>query len=205
MPSSVAEASAVSASQNAKLVPRCSLPSERISSFMRVSARKGYASPRGRTPSERNRDEEAKRIRDAKRGTANNTSAELREALKSITGGKGPDVVFDPVGGRFAEPAFRSIGWRGRYLVIGFAAGEIPKIPLNLALLKGCSIVGVWIGGLQARDPAANTALLDEIMSMLVAGRVKPCVSAVYPLERVADALNDLKHRRAVGKIVITP
>ena len=135
----------------------------------------------------------------------NYESENLREAIKRLTGDRGVDVVYDPVGGKYSEPAIRGMAWGGRYLVVGFAAGDIPKIPLNLPLLKGCSLVGVWIGGLQVRDPKANTALLDEVMSLLVAGRVKPCVSAVYPLERVADALNDLKNRRVVGKIVVTP
>lgn len=129
----------------------------------------------------------------------------LRDAVKRLTGDQGVDVVYDPVGGDYAEPALRGMAWGGRYLVVGFAAGAIPKIPLNLALLKGCSIVGVWIGGLQARDPAANSRFLDELMNMVQAGTLKPCVSAAYSLDHTVDALNDLKSRKVTGKIVIVP
>lgn len=135
----------------------------------------------------------------------NYQSENLRDAIKRLTGDKGFDMVYDPVGGDYAEPAVRGMAWGGRYLVVGFAAGGIPKIPLNLALLKGCSIVGVWIGGLQARDQATNSRLLDEIMAMVQAGTLKPCVSAAYPLDHTVDALNDLKKRKVTGKIVIIP
>ncbi len=135
----------------------------------------------------------------------NYQTGNLRDEIKRLTGDRGVDVVYDPVGGQYADPAMRSMAWGGRYLVVGFATGEIPKIPLNLALLKGASIVGVWIGGLQARAPATNSRLLDELMAMVQAGTLRPCVSAAYPLDRTADALNDLKNRKVTGKIVITP
>jgi len=129
---------------------------------------------------------------------------DLREALKRFTGGDGVDVAFDPVGGKYSEPAVRSMAWKGRYLVVGFAAGEIPKIPLNLALLKGCSIVGVFWGEFARRERDLNVANLKELTEWLRAGKIKPLVSATYPLERAADALNDLMNRNVRGKVVLT-
>ena len=128
---------------------------------------------------------------------------DLREALKRLTGGDGVDVAFDPVGGKYSEPAVRSMAWKGRYLVVGFAAGEIPKIPLNLALLKGCSIVGVFWGEFARRERDLNIANLKELTEWLSAGKIKPLVSATYPLERAADALNVLMNRKVRGKIVL--
>ena len=128
---------------------------------------------------------------------------ELREALKRLTGGDGVDVAFDPVGGKYSEPAVRSMAWKGRYLVVGFAAGEIQKIPLNLALLKGCSIVGVFWGEFARRERDLNVANLKELTGWLGAGKIKPLVSATYPLERAADALNDIMNRNVRGKIVL--
>ena len=128
---------------------------------------------------------------------------DLREALKRLSGGDGVDVAFDPVGGKYSEPAVRSMAWKGRYLVVGFAAGEIPKIPLNLALLKGCSIVGVFWGEFARRERALNVANLKELTGWLSAGKIKPLVSATYPLERAADALNDLMNRKVHGKVVL--
>ena len=129
---------------------------------------------------------------------------DLREALKRFTGGDGVDVAFDPVGGKYSEPAVRSMAWKGRYLVVGFAAGEIPKIPLNLALLKGCAIVGVFWGEFARRERDLNVANLKELTEWLRAGKIKPLVSATYPLERAADALNDLMNRNVRGKVVLT-
>ena len=129
---------------------------------------------------------------------------DLREALKRFTGGDGVDVAFDPVGGKYSEPAVRSMAWKGRYLLVGFAAGEIPKIPLNLALLKGCSIVGVFWGEFARRERDLNVANLKELTEWLRAGKIKPLVSATYPLERAADALNDLMNRNVRGKVVLT-
>ncbi len=128
---------------------------------------------------------------------------DLREAVKRLTDGKGVDVVYDPVGDRFAEPAFRSLGWRGRYLVIGFAGGEIPRIPLNLALLMERSIVGVFWGEFTRRDPKANAANMREVMQWILGGRLKPLVSAAYPLERATEALVALMNRQVLGKVVL--
>jgi NADPH2:quinone reductase len=130
---------------------------------------------------------------------------DLRDAVRAATGGKGPDVIYDPVGGKFAEAAFRSIGWRGRYLVVGFANGEIPALPWNLALLKGASIVGVFWGEFAKREPQNNAAAIAEMMGWMKEGKIKPLVSKTYTLEQTAQALIDLRERRATGKLVILP
>ncbi len=130
---------------------------------------------------------------------------DLREAIKRETAGNGPDVIYDPVGGQYAEPAFRSIAWRGRYLVIGFANGEIPRLPLNLALLKGASIVGVFWGAYTTREPDRFAADLTEMFGRIAAGELRPHISRRYPLAEGARALEDLMHRRAIGKLVIVP
>lgn len=135
----------------------------------------------------------------------NYATQDLRAALKEATGGKGPDVIYDPVGGVYAEPAFRSIGWRGRYLVIGFANGEIPRLPWNLALLKGASIVGVFWGDFARREPKANMAAMRQMMGWMAEGKIRPRVSARYPLHDVPAALNALASRQATGKVVIVP
>ena len=137
--------------------------------------------------------------------TINYSREDLREAIKSATGGKGLDVVYDPVGGGYAEPALRSMAWRGRYLIIGFANGEIPKLPLNLPLLKEVSLVGVFWGESARRDPRANLAGMRELMSWLDAGKIKPHISARYPLADTAQALNDMAARKVTGKVVILP
>ena len=128
---------------------------------------------------------------------------DLREAVKRLTAGKGVDVVYDPVGGKFSEPALRSMAWNGRHLVVGFAAGDIARIPLNLALLKGCSIVGVFSGGFANHEPEKNRANLAEIARLLEQGKLKPLVSASYPLERAAEALNQMMNRKVQGKAVL--
>ncbi|KAA0084046.1 NADPH:quinone oxidoreductase family protein [Trinickia soli] len=130
---------------------------------------------------------------------------DLRERLRELTDGRGPEVIYDPVGGAFAEPAFRSIGWRGRYLVVGFASGEIPKLPLNLALLKGASIVGVFWGEFAKREPQRNAQAFEELVHWLREGRLRPHISARYRLEETPRALADMAQRRVTGKIVITP
>ncbi|GAC1429704.1 MAG: NADPH:quinone oxidoreductase family protein [Burkholderiaceae bacterium] len=135
----------------------------------------------------------------------NYSSEDLREAIKRTTNGRGPDVIYDPVGGIYTEPAFRSIAWRGRYLVVGFANGEIPKLPLNLTLLKGASLVGVFWGDFARREPASNLAAMQELMHWLEAGRIKPHVSARYALADTAAALNDMAARKVTGKVVIEP
>ena len=135
----------------------------------------------------------------------NYATQDLRAAIKEATNGLGPDVVYDPVGGIYAEPTFRSIGWRGRYLVIGFANGEIPKLPWNLALLKGASIVGVFWGDFVRREPKANAASLQQMMGWIAEGKLKPLVSARYSLADTVVAFNALANRQATGKIVIVP
>jgi NADPH:quinone reductase len=136
--------------------------------------------------------------------TINYAVDDLRERIKALTGGTGPDVVFDPVGGPFTEPALRSIAWRGRLLVVGFAAGDIPKIPLNLTLLKGCSIVGVYWGDFARREPERFAAAMDQLGRWHAEGRITPHVSGTFPLERAADALRMMAERKVSGKLVLT-
>jgi NADPH2:quinone reductase len=135
----------------------------------------------------------------------NYSTEDLRTAVKAATGGKGPDVVYDPVGGDYAEAAFRAIAWRGRYLVVGFANGEIPKLPLNLALLKGASLVGVFWGEFAKREPQANLAGMRQLLGWLAEGKIKPHISARYALADTAKALNDMAARKVTGKVVILP
>ena len=129
---------------------------------------------------------------------------DLKEALRRVTG-KGADVIYDPVGGPYAEPALRAIAWKGRFLVVGFAAGEIPKIPLNLALLKGCDIVGVFWGAFVERDPDGHRANTRQIMEWCVDGKLSAHVQAAYPLDEAATALKALAARKVMGKIVLRP
>lgn len=135
----------------------------------------------------------------------NYATQDLREAIKGATDGKGPDVIYDPVGGEYAEPAFRSIAWRGRYLVIGFANGEIPKLPLNLTLLKGASLVGVFWGEFAKREPKSNAAAMREMMGWLAEGKIRPHISGRYALTDTPKALNDMAARKVTGKVVIRP
>lgn len=137
--------------------------------------------------------------------TINYSKEDLREAIKAATEGKGPDVIYDPVGGIYAEPAFRSIGWRGRYLVVGFANGEIPKLPLNLALLKGASVVGVFWGEFARREPKANLAAMRQLMGWMAEGKIKPHISGRYALAETPQALKDMAARKVTGKVVIQP
>jgi NADPH2:quinone reductase len=134
--------------------------------------------------------------------TINYEREDLREALKNLGGAV--DIVVDPVGGKYSEPAVRAMAWKGRYLVVGFASGQIPKIPLNLVLLKGCSIVGVFWGEFARRERDLNAANLRELTTWLRAKKIKPLVSANYPLERAADALKDMMNRKVQGKVVLT-
>ncbi len=126
-----------------------------------------------------------------------------REQVKVLTEGKGVDVVYDAVGGHYAEPALRSMAWNGRYLVVGFAAGDIPKIPLNLPLLKGCAVVGVFWGEFATRQKKDNQANMMQLFGWLMQGKIKPHISAEYPLAQAAQALNDLLERKATGKVVL--
>lgn len=137
--------------------------------------------------------------------TINYTTEDLREAIRTHTEGRGPDIVFDPVGGRYAEPAFRSIAWRGRYLVIGFADGDIPRLPLNLPLLKGASLVGVFWGEFARREPKNQIAMMQDLFEMLAAETIRPLISKTYPLDQAPQALADMAARKVTGKIVITP
>ena len=130
---------------------------------------------------------------------------DLKEALRRVTQGRGADVIYDPVGGAYAEAALRSIAWLGRYLVIGFAAGEIPKLPLNLVLLKGCDVLGVFWGSWIERDPAGHRANTEQLLAWCAAGKLSSHVHAVYPLERAATALNAIAARQVMGKIILRP
>ena len=135
--------------------------------------------------------------------TINYAKVNLRESIKALTDGKGPDVIYDPVGGDFAEPAFRSIAWRGRYLVVGFAAGPIPSLPLNLALLKGASIVGVFWGDFAKREPQANGAMMAELAKWYGAGKVKPVIDRTMPMAELKAAYARMGSRGVKGKLVM--
>jgi NADPH2:quinone reductase len=137
--------------------------------------------------------------------TINYETEDLREAIKRTTDGKGPDVIYDPVGGKYAEPAFRSIAWRGRYLVVGFANGQIPALPLNLMLLKGASVVGVFWGDYTRREPQANQEDVRQMMALLAQGKLRPHISATYRLDQVPQALLDMGARKVTGKVLIVP
>ncbi len=130
---------------------------------------------------------------------------DLKARVKELTGGRGADVIYDPVGGDCSEAAFRAIAWQGRHLVIGFAAGDIPRLPLNLPLLKGASVVGVFWGAFAARDPAAHAQNMRMLYRWFEEGRIRPHVSARYRLEDFLDAFRELSERRAKGKIVLIP
>jgi NADPH2:quinone reductase len=133
----------------------------------------------------------------------NYASDDLRSRVKALTAGKGVDVIYDPVGGPYSEPALRDMAWNGRFLVVGFAAGDIPKVPLNLALLKGCSIVGVFWGAFTRNEPENNRRNNEELIELFVQGKVKPHIHATYPLARTAEALNEVLNKRVSGKIVL--
>jgi NADPH2:quinone reductase len=133
----------------------------------------------------------------------NYASENLREAVKALSDGKGPDVVYDPVGGDLAEPAFRSIAWRGRYLVIGFASGPIPALPLNLPLLKGASIVGVFWGEFAKREPQANAAMMGELVRWYAQGKIKPVIDRTMPMSQLHGAYAHMASRAVKGKLVL--
>ncbi|HEV3010678.1 MAG TPA: NADPH:quinone oxidoreductase family protein [Burkholderiales bacterium] len=136
--------------------------------------------------------------------TINYAAEDLRERLKALTEGRGADVIYDPVGGPYSEPAFRSIAWRGRHLVVGFAAGEIPKLPLNLALLKGAAVVGVFWGDFARREPARFADSVRQLARWYAEGKLKPPVSQTLPLGKAAEALKLMAARQVKGKIVLT-
>ena len=135
----------------------------------------------------------------------NYATEDLKDRLKALTKGNGVDVVYDPVGGAHTEAALRGTAWKGRYLVVGFASGDIPKIPLNLVLLKGCQIVGVFWGSFAMRDPAANRAHAEQIFRWVAEGTLRPAIDAVLPFDKAAEALGRLDARKVMGKLVLTP
>jgi NADPH2:quinone reductase len=135
--------------------------------------------------------------------TINYSTGNLRDAVKTLTAGKGPDVIYDPVGGDYSEQAFRSIGWRGRHLVVGFAAGPIPSLPLNLALLKGASIVGVFWGDFAKREPKANAAMMAELAQWYGQGKIKPVIDSTMPMAELKAAFAHMGSRGVKGKLVM--
>jgi NADPH:quinone reductase len=134
----------------------------------------------------------------------NYATEDMREKIKDLTGGRGVDVVYDPVGGPYTEPALRSTGWRGRLLVVGFAAGDIPKIPLNLPLLKGSSVVGVFWGDFARREPKAFAASIGQLGAWFREGKLKPHVSRIFSLDQAVEALQLMAARKVTGKVVLT-
>jgi NADPH2:quinone reductase len=135
----------------------------------------------------------------------NYSTTPIKEAIGSLIGKRGVDVIYDPVGGDYTEPALRTMGWNGRYLVIGFAAGTIPQFKGNLPLLKGCAIVGVFFGEFMSREPEASAANIAQLIDWFGAGRLHPAVSAKVPLRQGGEALRLLLDRKAMGKIVVSP
>jgi NADPH2:quinone reductase len=136
--------------------------------------------------------------------TINYATEDLKDRVRELTGVSGADVVYDAVGGRYSEPALRATAWDGRFLVIGFASGDIPRIPLNLPLLKGCQVVGVFWGAFAAREATRHEENVAELMQLWRTGQLRPHVSATYPLEQAPEAIRQLADRRATGKIVVT-
>lgn len=133
------------------------------------------------------------------------SALDLKEELKRLTEGRGVDVIYDPVGGPLSEQALRAIAWRGRFLVVGFAAGDIPKLALNLVLLKGCDVLGVFWGDFVRRDPAGHRANMARLAEWAASGALSAHVHAVYPLERIGEALGVLARREAQGKVLVRP
>jgi len=137
--------------------------------------------------------------------TIDYSKEDLKERVKALTGGNGVDVVYDPVGGALSEAALRGIAWKGRYLVVGFAAGDIPKIPLNLVLLKGCQIVGVFWGQFAMREAPTNRAHCEKLFAWVAEGKLRPAIDATLPFERAGEALERLARREVKGKLVLVP
>lgn len=135
--------------------------------------------------------------------TINYAKEDVKEGLRRVTSGNGPNVIYDPVGGSYAEAALRAIAWQGRFLVVGFAAGEIPKLPLNLVLLKGCDVLGVFWGAFTERDPAGHRANVAQLLQWCADGKLSAHVHAAYPLEQTAEALKVLAERKAMGKVIL--
>lgn len=134
----------------------------------------------------------------------NYADGELKDKVKALTGGRGADVIYDPVGGDLFDQCMRCINWQGRILVVGFTGGPIPKVPINLILLKGCQLVGVFYGSFSARDPAANAQNFREILAMFDAGSIDPLIGRTFPMHEYAQALRCLSDRQAVGKVVLS-
>jgi NADPH2:quinone reductase len=130
---------------------------------------------------------------------------DLKEAFRQLTEGGGVDVVYDPVGGAYTEAALRALAWQGRLLVVGFAAGEIPKLPLNLVLFKGCDVRGVFWGEWVRREPAAHRALMAELARWCAAGKISGHVHTAYPLKQAAAALKAIAARQVMGKVILRP
>ena len=135
----------------------------------------------------------------------NYVTDDLREALKRLGGERGIDVIFDPVGGAYSEAALRAIAWEGRHLVVGFAAGEIPKLPLNLTLLKGCDVLGVYFGDWVRHEPERYRARVDQLARWAAEGKLSCHVDHVYPLSETPQALKALTGRSAMGKVIVQP
>ena len=135
--------------------------------------------------------------------TINYSKQDLRESIKALTGGKGPNVIYDPVGGDYTEPAFRSIAWRGRHLVVGFASGPTPSLPLNLPLLKGASVVGVFWGGFAKAEPKANAAMMQELANWYAQGKIKPVIDSTMPMSELKSAFAHMGSRGVKGKLVM--
>jgi NADPH2:quinone reductase len=135
----------------------------------------------------------------------NYASEDLKEALRRVTDGRGADVIYDPVGGAYSEAALRSIAWQGRFLVVGFAAGDIPKLPLNLVLLKGCDVLGVFWGSFIERDPDGHRANTQQLVDWCVQRKVSSHVHATYPLAEGVAALKAIAARQVMGKVILHP
>jgi NADPH2:quinone reductase len=133
----------------------------------------------------------------------NYSETSLKDEIKRLTDGQGADVIYDPVGGDLFDQAIRAIAWNGRLLVVGFASGRIPELPVNLALLKGAAVLGVFWGSFAQRQPQDNAANFQQLFGWYSEGKLKPLVSQVYPLSNAAQAINDLGQRKAVGKVVV--
>jgi NADPH:quinone reductase len=135
----------------------------------------------------------------------NYDAEDVKDGLRTLTGGAGADVIYDCVGDRYAEPALRSIAWKGRYLVVGFAAGEIPRIPLNLLLLKGCDMAGVFFGRFSELEPDAHRRNMEQVLAWVADGTLRPHIGQIFPLAETAEAIRLLESRKSVGKILVRP